>query len=138
MSKTLRAGKPAITLTTADFAFLSKAAGAAEALMPDLADEIWNEVERATVLPAGRTSDHVAIGSSVTYRDDATGKVQTITLVEPDQADISCGRVSIMTPIGVALIGLAAGSSMDWSTRNGGRKRLTVLTVEKSDRALPA
>lgn len=52
-------------------------------------------------------------------------------LVYPGEADIAAGRVSVLTPIGTALIGLAEGQSIVWQTRTGVSKRLTVLKVEE-------
>ena len=49
--------------------------------------------------------------------------------VWPEHADIEKNRISVMTPIGVALIGMAAERSIDWTTRSGDVKRLTVLEV---------
>ena len=63
--------------------------------------------------------------------DDTTGKVQTVTLVYPEEADISQGKISILTPIGTALIGLHAGHSITWETRSGELRRLTVLQVRE-------
>ena len=51
-------------------------------------------------------------------------------LVYPGRADISEGRISIMTPIGAALIGLAEGQSIAWTARDGKAHRLTVLKVD--------
>jgi regulator of nucleoside diphosphate kinase len=72
------------------------------------------------------------MGSEVVYRDDTTGRVQTVTLVYPSEADIAKGKVSVLTPIGTALIGLAVGKSINWRTRAGDMKRLTVLQVRDS------
>ena len=52
-------------------------------------------------------------------------------LVYPGEADIAAGRVSVLTPIGTALIGLAEGQSIVWQTRTGVSKRLTVLKMEE-------
>ena len=71
------------------------------------------------------------MGSEVVYRDDTTGRIQTVTLVYPNEADIAKGRVSVLTPIGTALIGLASGNSINWRTRPGDMKRLTVLQVRE-------
>jgi regulator of nucleoside diphosphate kinase len=71
------------------------------------------------------------MGSEVVYRDDMTSRVQTVTLVYPSEADIAKGRVSVLTPIGTALIGLAAGKSTNWKTRTGATKRLTVLQIRE-------
>ena len=48
----------------------------------------------------------------------------------PGEADIADGKISILTPIGVALVGLASGQSMDWTGRDGRVHRLTVESVE--------
>lgn len=76
-------------------------------------------------------SDVVRMGSVVTFRDEATAKVQSVRLVYPAEADIAAGRVSILTPIGTALIGLTKGQSMSWQTLSGEDRQLTVLGVEQ-------
>ncbi len=48
------------------------------------------------------------MGSHVEYRDDATGDVRSVTLVYPGKADIAQGKVSVLTPLGAALIGLSS------------------------------
>ncbi|WP_407649143.1 GreA/GreB family elongation factor [Devosia algicola] len=50
-------------------------------------------------------------------------------MVYPVQADISRGRVSVLTPVGAALIGLRTGQSITWETRDGRNNVLTVLSV---------
>jgi regulator of nucleoside diphosphate kinase len=67
--------------------------------------------------------------SEVEFRDDVTGQVRTITLVYPKDADMNAGRISVLTPVGAALIGLSAGQSIEWQTPTGGRRSLTVLSV---------
>ena len=52
-----------------------------------------------------------------------------MTLVFPDEADLASGKVSVMTPVGVALIGLSVGQSIEWRTP-GGARSLTVLKVD--------
>lgn len=131
--KTAGGAKPRITLTATDHEKLSVLANAAANTMPDIASELAEELDRAYVLPKGRHSvDVVCMGCEVDFRDDVTGRVQTVTLVYPNEADISKGRVSVLTPIGTALIGLPAGKSIDWTTRTGVSKRLTVLQVRES------
>ena len=136
MSKHANAGartgriKPRITLTAVDHDRLSDLARAAMNSMPDVASCLSEELERARVLPSGReAADVVCMGSEVEFRDDTTGKTQKLTLVYPDKADIALGRISILTPIGTALIGLGEGQSITWETRTGELRRLTVLQV---------
>ena len=55
-----------------------------------------------------------------------------MTLVYPGAADIEQGKGSILTPIGAALIGLSKDQSIDWATRTGETRRLTVLEVREA------
>jgi regulator of nucleoside diphosphate kinase len=97
---------------------------------PELAERLIEELDRARIVSASRLRpDVVDIGRKVTYRDEQEGKDHTITLVLPQDADISCGRISVMTPIGVALIGLAEDAVFHWETRDGHRRELKVLKV---------
>ena len=128
--------RPLLTLSTEDHRRLLALAHAAQSNMPELAGELADELERARVLAEGeRAHDAVRMHSEVEYRDDATGAVRTVTLVYPDEADISLGKVSVMTPIGTALIGLPTGQSMTWETRSGETRQLTVLAVRDGDRS---
>jgi regulator of nucleoside diphosphate kinase len=122
--------RPAITVTAEDHHMLSRIAEGAANTMPDLAAELSFELDRAKILPEGRVSgDHVRIGSEVTYRDEVTGKETAVTLVWPRDADISAGKISVVTPIGVALIGMAPGKSIEWTTRSGEVRRLSIVEV---------
>ncbi len=132
MTKKAGGAKPRITLTATDHEKLSVLANAAANTMSEVATELMDELDRAHVLPRGRHSaDTVCMGCTVDFRDDMTGRVQTVTLVYPNEADISKGQVSVLTPIGTALIGLPVGKSIDWTTRTGETKRLTVLQVRE-------
>jgi regulator of nucleoside diphosphate kinase len=72
------------------------------------------------------------MGCEVEFRDESTGRVQKVTLVDPSEANIEQGKVSVLTPVGTALIGLRTGASITWETRNGQLKRLTVMKVRKA------
>jgi len=71
------------------------------------------------------------VRGEVEFRDEKTGKVQNVTLVYPEDADISQRKISILTPVGTALIGLRTGDSISWKTPNGEVRRLTVLSVRE-------
>ena len=83
------------------------------------------------VKPEKMPRNVVAIGSTVTYCDESTGQHRTVKLVYPEHVDISQQQVSIMTPIGVALLGLAEGAAFYWDTRADQRRILTVISVEQ-------
>jgi len=123
--------KPPITLTVSDYERLSLLARAAATRMPDLVSVLTEELERAHVLADGRPEQTVCMGSEVEFRDDSSGKSQTVTLVYPGDADISRRRISVLTPVGTALIGLSMGDSITFETRTGDLRRLTVLQVRE-------
>jgi regulator of nucleoside diphosphate kinase len=128
--ETKRQRKPAITMTRSDHERLSRLAESMSARNPDVADELLAEVDRARVVADGRiAADVVRMGSSLRFTTDA-GEVRSVTLVFPGEADIAEGKISILTPIGAALIGLSAGQSIDWTARDGRTHRLTVESVE--------
>jgi regulator of nucleoside diphosphate kinase len=128
--------KPRITLTAVDHERLTQLATAATDTFPEVAAELADELARARVLAKGRhLDDAVRMGSEVLFRDETTGRETTVTLVYPQDADIAQGRISILTPVGTALIGLSVGQSINWTTRGGGVKRLTVQAVREPAQA---
>ena len=89
-----------------------------------------NKLTSAKLVPPARLpADVVTIGSQLSYRDELTGRTQQVTLAWPEDADISRGIVSILTPVGVALLGLSAGDRFRWTTRTGEERAMTVLEV---------
>jgi regulator of nucleoside diphosphate kinase len=95
---------------------------------PDLAEMLLGELARARLASDDALPpDTVQMGSTLTY--EADGRRRTVTLVYPPEADIDAGRISVATPIGAALLGLAEGQSIDWTARGGQRQRLTVVAV---------
>jgi regulator of nucleoside diphosphate kinase len=121
--------KPPLVIDAAHSERLEDLAYRAMQQAPAVARQLLEEVQRAEVRPAGELPHNVVtIGSRVTFRDDA-GVAQTVRLVFPINADIAEGRVSILTPIGVALIGLAEGQTITWETPEGKVRHLTAVDV---------
>nr|WP_314262314.1 nucleoside diphosphate kinase regulator [uncultured Devosia sp.] len=123
---------PKITLCTTDHQTLVRLAMAGVGHTADDADELLYELERATVVPESKLPlDVVRMGSLVSFR--AGDETKTVQLVYPKDADISQGKISVLTPVGAALIGLRAGQSITWRTRGDRRQALTVLLVSQND-----
>lgn len=100
---------------------------------PELARQLLDEVERARVLPSeDMPADVVTIGSQVTFRDEVTGAVEIVRVVLPHDASIDERRVSVLAPIGAALIGLSVGQRIDWPIVDGKVRRLRVLEVSQA------
>ena len=127
------ARKPKIVLSELDYNRLTGLAVAIEDRQPEMAEELQDEIDRANVVPDGTVpADVVQMGSIVEYQAD-TGETKTVTLVFPGDADIASGRISILTPIGTALIGLSPGQSMSWTARDGKEHKLTVISVKQPE-----
>jgi regulator of nucleoside diphosphate kinase len=88
------------------------------------------ELGRAILLRESEgPSAFVRLNSVVEYLDLATGRTRTVTLVAPDQADIDQGRISVVTPVGAALLGVVPGESFSWTMDDGRPRVITVVRV---------
>ncbi len=123
---------PAIVLAADDYHRLLGLVAALAKSAPDVSDYLAEELERATVVrPEDVMPTIVTMNALVTFRDETNGQVRTVTLVYPHEADLEAGKLSVLTPIGAALIGVAEGQSICWYTRTGEAKTLTVMEVRR-------
>ncbi|MFC5421393.1 nucleoside diphosphate kinase regulator [Bosea eneae] len=123
--------KPKIIVGEIDHERLTGLATTALERIPEVAEELLAEMDRAKVVaPAKLPADVVRMGSFVTFDSDSA-QHRRVQLVYPGEADIEQGRISVLTPIGAALIGLAAGQSIAWTARDGKKHVLTVTAVEQ-------
>lgn len=126
--------RPPIRMRESDADRLSELAVRIEASQPRLAAMLTTEIDRARVVADGKLPKSVvAMGSTVRFADDTTGTERTVQLVYPHQADIEAGRLSILTPVGAGLIGLAEGQSIVWRDRGEHERVLRVVEVTSSD-----
>lgn len=127
-----RAELPPISLNENDLERLRNLADAASDKFPRTAEFLAREVERANILdPLKVLPGLVVMGADVIFRDDVTGKTRRVTLVYPHEADIDANKISVLTPIGAALIGLSVSQSIEWQTQTGHWRSLTVLDVHQ-------
>jgi regulator of nucleoside diphosphate kinase len=119
---------PPITITTTDAERLSLLANGTSSRLPYVADFLVREIERADIVPPQQALlGLVRMGSRVTYRDGDS--VREVTLVYPQEADIERKRISVLAPVGAALIGLSVGQSIAYKTPGGEIRTLTVMHV---------
>lgn len=119
-----------ITITRPDYQRLLELAWVARAQAPAVGEFLLEEIDRAQVVePQAIPPGVVTMGSEVLFRDDATGQERRVRLVYPGEQDIALARISVLTPIGAALIGLAEGQSLAFRTPAGEERSLTVLEV---------
>ena len=89
------------------------------------------ELARAQILePAQMPSDVITMNSTARFRDETSGEERELTLVYPRDADGSPDKVSILAPVGSALLGLRAGQSIEWTLPGGRSTRLRVLGIQ--------
>lgn len=95
-----------------------------------LLDRLEDELSRAKIVSGKHVpADVVTMNSRVRVTDLDTGKVSTYQIVFPRDANAESNRISVLAPIGTALLGLKVGSTIEWETP-GGIRRLRVDAVE--------
>lgn len=115
---------------------LANMAMAAEERVPQVSELLLTEIGRATLHSASRIPANViTMHATVRFTDEASGKEHSYQLVYPKEADISAGRISILTPVGAGLIGLREGQSILWPDREGHERELKIVEVAQLVRA---
>jgi len=108
-----------IYVTTADMArlqaLLARQKNAGEAL-----EKLAAELDRARVVaPEDIPQDIITMNSTAQLRELLTDDVMTYTLVFPDRADYEAGRISVLAPIGTAMLGKREGDEFEWEVPAG-------------------
>ena len=93
-------------------------------------ESLQQELERAIVVTAGKMPrDVVTMNSRVRVKDLNSGREATYQIVFPSAADVTENRISVLAPIGTALLGYRAGTTVEWRVPSGMR-RFRILEVE--------
>lgn len=131
MSSTdLQHRKPTIYVTEADYDRLSNLASSHNSHGATL---LKRELARATVVKDGaRPRAFVRLYAMVEFSDLMTGRTRRVQIVPPEEADIDQNLLSVLSPVGAALIGLVPGESIGLSTEDGRPHVLSVATVDLS------
>jgi regulator of nucleoside diphosphate kinase len=122
-----------IIMNAADYAELSCAVGAAGKLSDRARAEVAalrSELERAEIVaPHEVPPDVITMNSRAQLLDLDTNERMEFTLVFPAQADIEEGKISILAPLGTAMLGYRVGDEFEWAVPYGYR-RLKVTGIE--------
>lgn len=122
---------PRLVLGIEDYGKLMAIASSVTGPTADVADQLIIELDRARIVAQAKLpEDAVRMGSIVTFTTNDAQQRQ-LQLVYPGEADINAGKVSVLTPIGAALIGLRQGQTIPWSSRDGRDLILTVVDVRQ-------
>ncbi len=119
-----------LILSETDFNKLKRLLLVADPVTADLLEE---ELGRAkVVLDEELPGDIVSMNSQVLFKDILNKKESLITLVYPHEAKLEEQKISVLAPIGSALIGLRVGQSIHWPIREGQKRELKVISVQQN------
>lgn len=125
-------GRPPLHLLASESDLVAGLALRAEHRHPVVAAMLLEEIERAELHDAENMPEgHVRLGSKVAFVDERTHEAREVKLVMPGEANIAEGRISILTPMGAALYGLAAGHCIDWPDLSGSPRPIRIMRVEQ-------
>lgn len=94
------------------------------------AEALDEEVSKATIVPDDKLPpDVVAMHSTVAFKRTGENGITSVRLVYPEEADISQQKISVLSPVGSALIGLPTGGQIDWPMPNGKKIRIEIERV---------
>lgn len=124
---------PEIHLRESDYDVIADFALRMRRSDPRLSDLALAEIDRAQLHPTEDFPDDiVAIGSEVEFVAEGQDMARRVTLVLPADADIEAGKVSVMTSVGLGLIGLRAGQAIEWPRPDGAPRTLSIKSVGRS------
>jgi len=92
-------------------------------------EELKNELKKAKLVnEADFPSDVVRLNSKVKIKTEKKDEIMELMIVTPDKADIKKRKISIMAPLGTALIGFRQGQKVKWQVPSG-KKTFTIMEV---------
>jgi len=98
--------------------------------------ELVAELQRAEIVPSDEVPDDVVtMNSTVVLRDLDTDEVETYTLVYPNHADIARNRLSVLAPVGTAILGYHVGDVVQWRVPAGVRRLRVDEVIFQTERA---
>lgn len=127
-----------IVITEADFDRLNALLSSefAKAISPvEYLDDLRAELANARIVRRDKAPRYVVtMNSTATLRDLDTGEKETYTLVYPDQADIANNRLSVLAPVGTAILGQRVGDELTWRVPSGWRRLKVQRVVSQPER----
>jgi regulator of nucleoside diphosphate kinase len=135
--------KPSIIVSSVDHArlrLLLDSARLDHRVAPEHLTALDIELARATIVAPGKVpADVVTMYSTVYFREVGSDEEEHYTLVQPFEADVVRDRISVLAPIGTALLGYRVGDVVEWNVPSGAT-RLEITKVVRPDsgqQALP-
>lgn len=120
--------RPPVYVRRCDLPELSRIAKAAQTAETET-PLFLQELERFSIAPDATPDRFVRLGSSVLYKDLRTKRQRLVRLVHPGSENYDENEVSLLSPIGGALVGLVEGSIFRWSCSDGRLRAIKVLEI---------
>ena len=122
--------KPPITVSTLDAVRLEKILDSLGAKQVPNKEDLRVELDRAHIVaPEDMPQDVVTMNSTVIFRMESSETEFALTLVYPNDIDEGTGKISVLAPVGSALLGLREGDEMSWPKPGGGLLKVRILKV---------
>jgi len=121
-----------VVISEGDYARISSCL---EGVKSEAAELLREELDNANIVVDDKLPENVVnMGAEVSFRDLESGALSYCSLVFPHQADSSLQRVSVLAPVGAALIGLPEGGTIAWPVPGRKIRRLEVINVVQQQR----
>lgn len=121
---------PSLIVSSRDFDRLEAMLESPALRQQPAAIALMDELNRAEVLPPEQIPETViTMHSTVDFIDEVTGEHHHLTLVYPNEADVEKGYVSVLAPVGSALLGLSLGQTIHWEAPGARHLQLRVTGI---------
>lgn len=122
--------KPPITISSLDAVRLEKMLNSLGSTQIPNQDDLQAELDRANIVePEEVPHDIVTMNSTVIFQMEPSSKEFALTLVYPNDIEDGAGKISVLAPVGSALLGLREGDEISWPKPGGGLLRVRILKV---------
>jgi len=122
--------KPPITISSLDAVRLEKMLDSLGGKQIPNKEDLRAELDRANIVePEDMPHDVVTMNSTVIFRMESSSKEFSLTLVYPSDIDEGGGKISVLAPVGSALLGLREGDEISWPKPGGGLLKVRILKV---------
>lgn len=125
--------QPKIKITQDDYESIINLIERLPSPQRDIVQGLSDELDRAEVVPTDEgDSNFVSMYSKVDYKNLDTDETRTIELTFPKDANIEADKISILSPIGTALLGLKVGQTISWPVPNGLVRKILIQKITPS------
>ncbi|WP_439503722.1 nucleoside diphosphate kinase regulator [Methylophaga sp.] len=123
--------QPDIIISELDYSRIDNLLRATQGIATNVKSALLTELERAElVAPEQIPANVVTMNSQVKFSVISTGVTFTLKLVYPKDMDDSGNTISILAPVGSAMLGLKEGDEIDWQDGQGGMLQVRIETIE--------